>query len=124
MHSISGSNQALHKMPLTNAMPPLISEQDAEPGISENYLKEELDKIKNSLPTYVSNWNVAFKRDNSNDPAIYVHGTVDDDDVKDEKTRFGRRREIRTIVRDLIGEKINYRRFVYVHFHIPSDFEE
>lgn len=93
---------------------------EASPEVSESDIKAELSKIKESTAP-VSGWEVKFDLDHANLPAIYIYGIIEDDEIKDEKVRFGRRMEIRTIVRRLVAKKVDSEKFVYVHFRMPSD---
>lgn len=90
------------------------------PELSEDEIKVELSKIKN-LTSPVSNWEVKFELDHANSPAIFIYGTIEDDETQDEKARFRRRAKIRATICQLIADKINSDIFTYVYFRVPSD---
>lgn len=82
-------------------------------------IKNVLGKLKD-LPVPVSDWKIKTGFDHADDPAIWILATIDDD-VKDEKVRFDRRFELRSIIRNAILEGIDPEKFIYISFRIPSD---
>lgn len=105
-------------MSTATEMPLLLPEALSE--ISESDIKVELSKIKEATSP-VSDWEVKFDFDHANLPAIYIYGTIEDDEIQNEKIRFSRRMKIRTIVRQLIAKKVDPGIFIYVYFRMPSD---
>lgn len=85
-------------------------------------IKDALGKLKpKDLPVPVSDWKIKTGFDHADDPAIWILATIDDDDVKDEKVRFDRRFELRSIIRNAVLKEIDPEKFIYISFRIPSD---
>ena len=54
------------------------------------------------LPTPVSSWHVETGHDSTDDPAVWVWAMLKEDDVE-----FAKRKRLRSIIRDLVEEKID-----------------
>lgn len=82
-------------------------------------IKDALTRLSN-LPVPVFDWQVRTGLDHADDPAIWILATIDDD-IKDEKVRFDRRFELRSIIRNAVLQEIGPEKFIYISFRIPSD---
>lgn len=83
-------------------------------------IKDALTRLSN-LPVPVFDWQVRTGFDHTDDPAIWILATIDDDNVKDEKVRFDRRFELRSLIRNAVLKEIDPEKFIYISFRIPSD---
>ncbi len=70
------------------------------------------------LPAPVSDWHVESGFDSTDDPAVWVWVTLKDDEVE-----FAKRWKLRSIIDDLVREKIGSFRLVYTRFRSASEME-
>ena len=70
------------------------------------------------LPTPVSSWHVETGHDSTDDPAVWVWAMLKEDDVE-----FAKRMRLRSIIRDLVEEKIDPSTLVYIRFRGASEVE-
>ena len=72
-----------------------------------------------ALPAAVSAWHVEAGPDVTEEPAVWVWVTLEQDDV-DAKTRARMRDMVRTSVRKMVGDEAHW---VYVRFRAASESE-
>ena len=68
------------------------------------------------LPTPVSSWHVETGHDSTDDPAVWVWAMLKEDDVE-----FAKRKRLRSIIRDLVEERMNPSTLVYIRFRGASE---
>ena len=92
--------------------------------VSESAIEAKLSETKN-FPTSVVNWEVSHDFDYDGDESIHVLATVDDDNDKDNDTKFDKRIKTFSMIHELVTEEVFPQKvFVYVDLHSPSDKEE
>jgi hypothetical protein len=82
-------------------------------------IESELRTLR-PLPAPVSSWHVEAGPDATEDPAVWVWVTLEQDDV-DAQTRAQMRDLVRSAVRTMVGDEAHW---VYVRFRAASEVEE
>lgn len=67
-------------------------------------------------PTPVSSWHVETGPDSTEDPAVWVWTMLKNDDVE-----FAKRSRLRSIIRDLVHDKVDPSMLVYIRFRGASE---
>ncbi len=86
--------------------------------ITANTIETALRQLR-ELPAPVSDWHVETGFDSTDDPAVWVWVTLKDDEVE-----FAKRWKLRSIIDDLVCEKVGSFRLVYTHFRSASEMED
>ena len=86
-------------------------------GITAADIESTLGKLRD-LPTPVSSWRVKTGLDWTDDPAVWVWAMLEDEDVD-----FGKRSDLREMVRNLIRTEIDADPWVYVMFRGATETE-